>query len=577
MENFEPKIYEKKETAKKYVKPPENLPTKRDVVIEFDTKEIIRDRAVEIGLKDEEEINFFVDVAEKESDMPENQSLVFGLARKMIEDGGGFCESMELFEYYGSYPRDHSASRKEFKEFAESARRILESKRDESLLPFDEKTEFKKLREERKDIVAKTKKGLMTREQGLKISRDHFEEFKKERDWQRDGMEYFQIKIIEDMLAEMKTSAGVSALEGRMILENPRELEEFVVKNGLDSAIKLLEVPEGDSDRVGDRLDFFYHIGDEIEKKAKYYRITDEQKSELVINTAALMNKRADARKNKTIKEITGSRGLNPRNFEIISTPFVFYIRCGDEGDYAALYTGKKREEIAKKEIEHLKNSGGFYSGKNYLVEKNIGEDKTFNIEKFEVFIHEEQHFFDKMFQKRTEYQNFSDYLDDAWAILAIQEIDEGGKKDLKETNYEISRALRKFREYECWRAASEFLAFFRIGANLEYIVELLKKEKKQGGGYDYFKEETREAISNYITENFDEIGCDEARETVNQVLVEEYGEILDDATEAIKLLTNEKFKISKDRVIIFLQALPLQKWLSKTRKFLKRKEIKNI
>ena len=38
-------------------------------------------------------------------------------------------------------------------------------------------------------------------------------------------MEYFKGRIMEDMLGQMRTSAGVSALEGRMILENEKELK----------------------------------------------------------------------------------------------------------------------------------------------------------------------------------------------------------------------------------------------------------------------------------------------------------------------------------------------------------------
>lgn len=573
---------DKIETAVKSIKPPENLPVE-DFEVDIDIHgEMARTRAAEIGLKGEEEIEFFVDVAKKEVEGSKKTSGIFEWARGMVEKTGDFRESIEWLEYFGSSPFEMVDDRKEYKEFAERARYLVESKRDASLPPFDERAERKKLREQRKKIVEMVKSGEITREAGLEVSRADFEEFKRERDWQREGMEYFKERIFEDMLGQMRTSAGVSALEGRMILENEKELKKYIEKYGEDAAINILEVPVGDFDSIDGRNDFVRALDDEIDARTVFYRFTEEQTDELKNHVfGSLVEKRADLvgkmkkglNKNNTLEEITGVPGLDRRKMKIIPTAFAFYIRCEDVKDYAALYKGKPKDKLTEEEIEDAEKSGGFYREKNYLAEKNTGK-KKFGAREFRIFNHEEQHFFDQIFQGGPAHLEFSIFLDYAAAHLEFEEA-KTGKKDFKQTELEVGQALRGFRKYWEWRAASEFLAYFRQGSLPEDIYEKLITEKRFGGIYDYFDEEKCAEIYKHITENFSGMGAEETNGIIRKILAEEYMKILKKAEEALDTL--QRRYLSRDQIISFFQKLPPDRWLPATKKILKNKKEKEI
>jgi len=296
---------------------------------------------------------------------------------------------------------------------------------------------------------------------------------------------------------------------------------------------------------------------------------------------AELMNKRVDMvlaikkypDHNRLFEETVKRRGMDKYKNEIIPTPFIFYLRVGELEDYASLYYEKDSISISSEEMKSVEKTGGFYvDGKNYVVGKNT-RNGHFSQKDFKVFVHEEQHFFDRIFSDAKSFYGYEGYLDSAAGYLFQEEI-KTGKKDLEKIVREVGRALRGFRTYYEWRAASEFLSYFKEGKPIEDIVDILKKNKNDGGLYDYFDREKREKIFEYVSKNFSDVG---SFEIVNQVLIEEYNKILDSATEALTRLTKVGRMVRGEKVINFLQNLSLPRWLPETKKLLKGKKEKNI
>ena len=237
---------------------------------------------------------------------------------------------------------------------------------------------------------------------------------------------------------------------------------------------------------------------------------------------------------------------------EIIKGPMTLYFRCHNIEDYALIHSGKfdSEKRLDQHDITSADMSSGLQtSGSNIselrgtiIVEKSLGRpinNKT--------YIHEEQHAIHQLFDDERARQDI---------FMSGME-----KSSVKEQEKVLASALRRKREDFESRAKNEILAYFKDGTDTTQIKQILSKDKKYGGLYDYFKEWYARDGAKEANELIDSgLNKDLVDETFVDVFITEYRiDIIHPAVEAMQTLSDKG--LAKEKIINLLINEPLGKW----------------
>lgn len=459
--------------------------------------------------------------------------------------------------------------RVDFENLAEKSREMLESERDANLPPLEQKEEIASLREVRKILFNLEKSGKLTKKEAKARFLEEYEVYRKEREWQKEGIEYLRGRIIGDIFKNLKTASGLNLYDLRMRIENPDDFKRFEKEKSAPMDI-LLEITE-DNTSAEDIFEL-------IDKKAPYYRLTEDQKQELYKTVDGLMEKRKKVQRwrdrdsdEEIIKKVLGKEPEG--QIDVITTPFAFLLRCKNIKDFAVLSSGKK--EITPSEMEFAKKAGAFFlpdKGGIFMVERAV-EKNEFDWEKFNTLIHEEQHNIDYTVGDAT-FINLPEKLEDARKkeFETLFEEDKT-RKELAEKEY--TKGLREYRKYYEFRAASEVLAYIKQGEGINSSFKKITQLHEDGGIYDYFSAEVKNYIAEEIKEKSEVLSEDSIKEMINQIFVNEYQNLLKNAKEAIELMENNY--VSREKMVNFLQNRPIREWTKEVRRKLRKKREEGI
>ncbi|MFQ5662179.1 MAG: hypothetical protein ACE5F2_02935, partial [Candidatus Paceibacteria bacterium] len=237
---------------------------------------------------------------------------------------------------------------------------------------------------------------------------------------------------------------------------------------------------------------------------------------------------------------------------EIIKGPMTFYFRCHNIEDYALIHSGKldSEERLNEHDVTSANMSGGVKTSKSllpYFKGVVIAENSFGRSVNKKTYIHEEQHAIHQLFEDER----------------AMQDIFMSGleKSSAKEQEKVLTSSLRRKREDFESRAKNEILAYFKDGTDTEQIKQILSKDKKYGGLYDYFKDWYSRDGAKEANELIDSgLNKDLVDETFVNVFITEYRiDIIHPAVEAMQTLSDKG--LAKEEIINLLINEPLSKW----------------
>lgn len=249
---------------------------------------------------------------------------------------------------------------------------------------------------------------------------------------------------------------------------------------------------------------------------------------------------------------------------EVVQGPVSLYFKCYDFEDYLTIFYsnqrshyGKKRDftEEEKAEAMGCKGINVFSSshpniGRAIMAENDSGIGRNPKEgESSVIFIHEEQHMINSIFEKETMFDpNNPDNVRNVRQSFLTAETKEEREKIL------IS-FFRQFRKNAEAFAKDEMLAHYKDGHDDMALAELTLS-KEDGGGYDYLEEPKK---AEYLwLKTSDEIRA-LAKEVIEKVLSKEYQEILANGVRAVRKMETAGYE--KEEIITLLTHEPLAKW----------------
>jgi hypothetical protein len=290
--------------------------------------------------------------------------------------------------------------------------------------------------------------------------------------------------------------------------------------------------------------------------------------------------------------------GLYPRGkIEIIEGPMTLYVRCYDLGDYTLIHSQKflDTRNWSNEDEKQAKMSGGvsigtslipglggtiiaenaskFGAGNSVLhtdgtSEQRYGFDHASENEKQRsraIHEHEEQHAIKRLFAE------------------PIRKIKFNGPEGYFSTDEDREKYFRWLRDTGEEHARDEILAYFKDGTPGETAVSFLMKPEHEGGLYDYFAGERKEAVDlmrgnqdpvTYLLAGDQGFSMEEKinlLKILHKVFTEEYEQLLKEGVAACERLVASGW--SKDRVIGLLIHEPLSNWKNVVGRLLKAKK----
>jgi hypothetical protein len=262
---------------------------------------------------------------------------------------------------------------------------------------------------------------------------------------------------------------------------------------------------------------------------------------------------------NDLYKELFGKKPKG--EVEIIAGPVTLYIKCHDLEDYENIYfqSAKKLNPRQKFDAEFKekvdRTKGIQVSGLEdfpdlWIAVENVTKlemEPNSKEESKSVFLHEEQHAIKSLFEEAPERD------------LGLANKTRNDFKTTENTGEKervLCRYFRETRKESEIYAKDEILAYYKDGTDLPDVVQKLSKLKEEGGNYDY-SEKNRNNLFLWMKEN-EEIRT-LTKEVMQEVYVDGYRELLEEATNAIKKMETAGYE--KDEIITLLTYEPLAKW----------------
>lgn len=277
--------------------------------------------------------------------------------------------------------------------------------------------------------------------------------------------------------------------------------------------------------------------------------------------------------------------GSTPKGrVEVIQGPITLYFRCHNSEDYALIHSEAflKNHNLNQTQVDKAKRSAGVFIENAPLqtlrgsITAEHAQGSPFNYHAREIYEHEEQHAIMSLFtqavrQYKTkliisrrpvppfvrEATSFISFVSPLSLKLLRRDLRHASNSKKELLVKHLLQGERKSSGEN--RTKDEILAYLKSGQNLQTIENLLTTPEEEGGLYDYFNADWRQAITEELVEVTGEELRPLIRQSVEDVFVREYQDVISDSMTAIITLQNHGFSL--EEVVNLLINEPLSRW----------------